>query len=91
MASLSQRMVYTQARGNNNDLKKRNLSFVGTIDRIIFKNKLKLLLYIVYINSKEEFTVWTILNFQYLNSCNLTVLVLKQSTLENKLGVPNLQ
>lgn len=60
MASLSQRMVYTQARGNNNDLKKRNLSSVGTIDRIIFKNKLDLLLYIVYINSKEEFTVWTI-------------------------------
>lgn len=60
MSSLSQRMIYTQARGNNNDLKKRNLSSVGTIDRIIFKNKLDLLLYIVYINSKEEFTVWTI-------------------------------
>lgn len=57
MASLSQRMVYTQARGNNNDLKKRNLSSVGTIDRMFFKNKHVLLLYIVYINSKEEFTV----------------------------------
>lgn len=57
MSSLSQRMIYTQARANNNDLKKRNLSSVGTIVRIIFKNKLDLLLYIVYINSKEEFTV----------------------------------
>lgn len=58
MESLSQRMVYTQARGNYIDLKKRNLSSVGTIDRIIFKNKLSLLLHIVHFNScKEEFTV----------------------------------
>lgn len=33
----------------------------------------------------------TVLSFQHLNLCNLTVLVLKQSTLENKLGVPNLR